>query len=299
MSEATNNPSDESTVERHASEELPASVARGFAQWAELHVAPLPEDFTASVMQECLASERAALWADAHAPALPEDFTASVMAECVARDATAEWAAEFVPELPSDFADEVLSLSIERAQGERPFASAMQAWSDAHVEALPDGFAQAVAEQAVASLRDEAPRTSGVVAKVVPIAAPRGARRWIAPAAALGSSIAAAAVAILALSSPPRVPTPARPDAHVARPDPATASRQPDQAGRSPTNNTTSPVVVAQGPSSELSSGSEVEKVDVDGDDTSFTAFSLAGESENDSVAVVWIEDGHKQSPPL
>jgi hypothetical protein len=229
---------------------------------------------------------------------LPEDFTASVMAECLASDGlTAEWAAEFVPELPSDFADEVLSLSVERAQGERPYASAMQAWSEAHVAALPEGFAQAVAEQAVASLRDEAPRTSGVVAKVVAITPPRGAKRWIAPAAALGSSLAAAAVAILALSSPPRGPATARPDAHTARPDPLTAARVPDPAGRTPTTNATP--VVAQGAPSEPSTGSEVEKVDVDGDDTSFTAFSLAGESENDSVAVVWIEDGHKQSPPL
>jgi hypothetical protein len=163
---------------------------------------------------------------------------------------------------------------------------------------LPADFAVTVADAAMSSARDEL-RTSGVIEKSAQLRAvtgspaqpspssARGARRWIAPAAV--STFAAAAAAIFALvGSGPRTNTAQRttqPAQHTET-HPTVATHTPETHSASATNGATG--VAAD------EAGSEVEKVDVDGDRASFAAFSIQGEDDHSSVAVVWIDDGDK-----
>lgn len=248
-------------------EELPSSARGALRAWAESLEDP-DDALVVAVMDEVIAIGRVQAWADAMVPPLPEGFARSVVDRALEAEA---------------------ALDARRSD-------AMRAWAREMVPSLPEGFAQSVVERAMAvetakgvskQEPSEPSRASGVVEKLV--AAP-ARRRWLAPAAV--SSFAAAAATILALTSGPRTPPPSheRPAhssaLHSAQVDPGATRTNP--GGTSPRSS--SDLVGAEG-------GSEVEKVEVDGDRASFTAFSLDGEGQQGSVAVVWIDDGVKQPP--
>ena len=303
MSERRDDPNDyESTTHAAAYERdaLSASARAALVEWADRVVPPLCPDFTDAVMLEVVAHDRACAWEAAFVPALPEDFARSIADAAVAADdahrAMTVWQEAMVPALPEDFAASVCAAAVDaEARDESVRAAAMKGWAEAYVPVLPGDFAQSVTDLAMRGV-EEAPRTSGVVEKVVPLA-PKGVsakRRWLAPAAV--SSFAAAAVAILALSGGPkpsiRAPHTVVPGNHTP---PAQTNNPTANHGNTAAQTTTTPTVTAQTPDE----GSEVEKVEVDGDRASFTAFSLTGEDDRSTVAVVWIEDGTKGASAL
>lgn len=266
--------------------ELPASVRGALGAWAETYAAPDPT-LIDRVMAEVVAMERAEAWADAFVPELPADFAQMVTDAAIADDAAREasrraamnsWAEDMVPELPADFAQRVAAAAL--AEGGTDAALA----GNEAAEAAPG-------------------RPSGVVEKVVPLA-PR--RRWVAPAA-LSSLVAAAAVAVFSLAGPGRTPT-STPETvrhtqpHTTRPindrvGPESVTTNATGTNASNATNSTRPNGERNPTTDEL--GSEVEKVEVDGDLASFTAFSIVGEDDHSTVAVVWIDDGVKQSPTV
>lgn len=253
--------------------ELPASVRGAFGAWAESYASPDPT-LVDRVMAEAIAMERAEAWADAFAPELPADFAQTVTDAAIADDASREasrraamnsWAEDMVPELPADFAQRVADAALAGSES---------------VEASPG-------------------RPSGVVEKVVPLA-PR--RRWAAPAA-VSSLVAAAAVAVFSLAGPGRTRTTTTPSNVQQTTTPRTHPPNDRLGGPESVANNTTHTPVSNTSSERAPSadevGSEVEKVEVDGDLASFTAFSLVGEDDHSSVAVVWIDDGAKQSPTV
>lgn len=300
-------------------EQLPASVRAAWAEWAELTVPPLAADFTDAVMLELHAVERAQAWESAFVPALAGDFAEQLaelaMREGLAQQALTEWSDAHIPALPADFAATVTDAALaDEAAREGARHEAYVAWGEQFVPDLPADFAATITDAVMKSAQDEL-RTSGVVEKSAhlravgsekPASAPasdsRGGRRWIAPAAV--STFAAAAVAIFALvGGPGRTSTTAptgstHPVAQPTRntePHPTLANQTPQQRNGSTTNATASngaSTGATDVASDEL--GSEVEKVDVDGDRASFAAFSIQGEDDHSSVAVVWIDDGDK-----
>jgi hypothetical protein len=287
-------------AERDESTAVNASLRAAWLEWERSLVPSLPSDFTDGVMLELAARERAAEWERSFVPALPEGFASTVTSAAMAaehnRSLMSAWA-EGVPALPEDFAQSVTDAALaDEAACEQRARVAMREWAEAKVPELPADFAQSVAEIA---LRDkQSPRTSGVVEKVVPLA-PKGAakRRWLAPAAF--SSIAAAAVAVLALTAGPRPRT--QPNGqhgpHTNPPSLHNANNGSNTAATSTNNaNNGAPLNTGAATNAMPEDGSEVEKVEVDGDRASFTAFSIAGEDDHGAVAVVWIEDGTKTS---
>jgi hypothetical protein len=256
----------ERSVDSH--EDLPSSARSALRSWAE-SLQQSDDALVAAVMDEVIAIGRVQAWADAMVPPLPEGFAQSVVDRAVEAEA---------------------ALDARRSD-------AMRAWADAMVPPLPEGFAQSVVERAMAaepakgvSKREssDASRASGVVEKFVPASA---RRRWLAPAAV--SSFAAAAATILALTSGSRTQPPSHEHERPAHGSAQHTMQVDPGAMRANTNSTsaTSSSVLV-----EAESGSEVEKVEVDGDRASFTAFSLDGEGQQGSIAVVWIDDGVKPS---
>ncbi|MFO0559705.1 MAG: hypothetical protein U0269_16925 [Polyangiales bacterium] len=291
-------------AERDESTAFTPSLRAALVEWERSFVPALPSDFADEVMLELSAQERAAEWERSFVPALPEDFASTVASAAMAaehnRSLMSAWA-ESVPALPEDFAQSVTDAALaDEAAREQGARVAMREWAEAKVPALPADFAQSVAEMALRA--EESPRTSGVVEKVVPLA-PKGAakRRWLAPAAF--SSIAAAAVAVLALTAGPRPRTQPNgqhgahtnpPSLHNANNGSQTSGTPSNTANNAAASNTGATTNAATNAAPE--DGSEVEKVEVDGDRASFTAFSIAGEDDHGAVAVVWIEDGTKTS---
>lgn len=291
-------------ADRDESTAVNASLRAAWLEWERSLVPALPSDFADEVMLELAARERAAEWERSFVPALPEGFASTVASAAMAaehnRSLMSAWA-ESVPALAADFAQSVTdaALADEAARDERTRA-AMRAWAEAKVPELPADFAQSVAEMALRG--EESPRASGVVEKVVPLA-PKGAakRRWLAPAAF--SSIAAAAVAVLALTAGPRPRTQPNgqhgPHTNAPAQHNANNGTQPSGASSNNANNaagSTPGATTNAATNATPEDGSEVEKVEVDGDRASFTAFSIAGEDDHGAVAVVWIEDGTKTS---
>jgi hypothetical protein len=304
MSERRDDPNDDEFTTHAAAYErdaLSASARAALVDWADRVVPPLAVDFTDAVMLEVIAHDRACAWEAAFVPALPEDFARSITESAVAASdaqrAMTAWQEAMVPALPEDFAQSVCAAAVDaEVRDESVRAAVMTGWAEAYVPALPDDFAQSVTDLAMRGV-EEAPRTSGVVEKVVPLA-PKGVgakRRWLAPAAV--SSFAAAAVALLALSGGPK-PSIRAPHTVVPGHSNNNAAQSNNSAanhGNTAAQPTTNPTVNAPTPDE----GSEVEKVEVDGDRASFTAFSLAGEDDHSTVAVVWIDDGTKGASAL
>jgi hypothetical protein len=206
------------------------------------------------------------------------------------------WAA-CVPALPEDFAQSVTeaALANEAAQDQR-IRVAMRQWAEAKVPALPEDFAQSVVAMA---LHGEASTNTSSVKDKLAVLAPKGAakRRWLAPAAL--SSIAAAAVAVLALTAGPRFRTqPNNQRAPHSHP-PSLHNTQHGSPPQSVTLDNANHGATANAASTnhpEPEDGSEVEKVELDGERASFAAFSIAGEENHGAIAVVWIEDETKTS---
>jgi hypothetical protein len=256
-------PTDEELVE------LPASVRAAFGGWAE----------TFAVADAALVDR--------------------VMAEVVAMDRAEAWSEAFSPELPEDFAQAVLDASLaDEASRDASVRAVMRSWAEEKVPELPEDFAQAVTDAAFAardSVEPAAQRPSGVVEKVVPRS---NRRRWVAPAA-VSSLLAAAAVAVLSLSGIGRTrtvtPPPRIPQTQPVVANPTVATQTPNNNAGSASNGNGNGA--ADRALSDDTVGSEVERVEVEGDLASFSAFSLVGEDDHSSVAVVWIDDGVKQSP--
>jgi hypothetical protein len=291
-------------AERDESTALTASLRAAWLEWERALVPPLPGDFADGVMLEFAARERAAQWEAAFVPELAADFARTVASAAMAaehnRSLMSAWA-EALPALPEGFAQSVTDAALaDEAAREQSGRAAMREWAEAKVPELPADFANTVTEMALRA--KDGPRASGVVEKVVPLA-PKAAtkRRWLAPAAF--SSIAAAAVAVLALTAGPRPRTQAN-GQHDPHANPALHNaNNGSQASHGTTNNANTRAIsnIAARTTNTATSaapedGSEVEKVEVDGDRASFTAFSIAGEDDHGTVAVVWIEDGTKTS---
>lgn len=298
-------PTDEPThdeIERDEQSAFATSLRAALVEWERASVPALPSDFADQIMLEAVAHERASQWEAAFVPALPEGFAQLVATAAIAADtnraAMEAWETS-VPALPEDFAQSVVNAAMADEQSlEQSRRAAMKEWADAYVPALPESFAQSVADSAMCA--EDAPRASGIVEKVVPIAPKVAAkRRWLAPAA-LSSIAAAAAVAVLALSGGPKPhtqPNGQHPATHGNTPHPQTNGAQPSQSTTASNANGSNPSQVQPTVNSATpEDGSEVEKVEVDGDRASFTAFSIAGEDDHGAVAVVWIEDGTKNS---
>ncbi|MDP3278312.1 MAG: hypothetical protein Q8Q09_24200 [Deltaproteobacteria bacterium] len=171
----------------------------------------------------------------------------------------------------------VLALSLEHEALAPQVSQAITQWADTAVPALDsaqlDALVAAVFAENTPALRASEPIVQS--ARVIPLR-----RRWVAPAA-VSSLIAAAAAAVFMVipTQPPTQPPPTR--------TPAAAQVLPSVP--------TAPPSVALPTTTTL--GSEVESVEVEGDQTSFMVLSLPGIESGSAVAVVWIEDNRKTNP--
>jgi hypothetical protein len=273
-------PHDEQTADEAQGAWAP-SLSRALAQWADERTPPLGPTFTDEVMAECQASERARAWGEDRVVPLPEDFAEGVLRAVYAPlvdgqrglDLSA-WSETQVPDVPEGFADRVLAGA--RADGQRadrPIDSRTE-------NQVPLASADSARVHEAPTLRGPEPSARGGASPIV-LADRRPRVRTVA--LALGSSLAAAAVALFALgpfgSSPP-APNPVA----TVRAVPRTVVIPPSDPA---------PV---EPPRATPSEGSELEKIVLDGDEATFSSFSLTDDSDPRAVAVVWIEDGRKTS---
>jgi hypothetical protein len=177
-------------------------------------------------------------------------------------------------------------------------AQALSVWASDGIAPLPADFADSIVAKisvpesgVVPSQTQSAPAQTDNVGTVV-----RGPRRWWLSAS---SVVAIAAISVLAISLGRRPKPPVGPhgatqhSAQTAGTHTETAHSQ--QQNHRPNREQLEPAA----PREQLLAsalGSVAEKVQVEGERTSVRVLSVQSEQEGATIAVVWIEDGDKQS---